>query len=132
MKKVLVILGHPRNDSLSHALGKAYAGGAAQNAEVRVLDLSQLEFALSYPTRTAYDNKVEGVLEGLHPEAWRNFFRQSFRGGAVGIWHETYVVERHEAVYSNMPLMGLARVSKAVPIRGKLETMPERLQKESV
>ncbi|GEM84832.1 DUF4188 domain-containing protein [Meiothermus hypogaeus] len=68
----------------------------------------------------------------LHPEAWRNFFRQSYKGGAVGIWHETYVVERQEAVYGNMPLMGLAKVSKAVPIRGKLETMRERLQKESV
>lgn len=68
----------------------------------------------------------------LHPEAWRNFFQQSFKGGAVGIWHETHVVERQETVYGNMPLMGLARVSKAVPIRGKLETMPERLQKESV
>jgi NAD(P)H dehydrogenase (quinone) len=63
MKKVLVILGHPRNDSLSHALGKAYAEGASQNAEVRILDVSQLEFALSYPTRAAYDNKVEGHLE---------------------------------------------------------------------
>ncbi len=28
MKKILVILGHPRSDSLSHALGKAYAEGA--------------------------------------------------------------------------------------------------------
>ncbi len=65
----------------------------------------------------------------LHPEAWRNFFRQSFKGGAVGIWHETYVVEWQEAVYGNMPLVGLARVSKAVPIQGKLETMRERLQK---
>lgn len=63
MKKVLVILGHPRPDSLSHALGQAYAEGACQNAEVQVLDVSQLEFALSYPTRTAYDNKVEGHLE---------------------------------------------------------------------
>ncbi len=63
MKKVLVILGHPRPDSLSHALGKAYAEGVRGNAEVRILDVSQLEFALSYPTRTAYDNKVEDHLE---------------------------------------------------------------------
>lgn len=63
MKKVLVILGHPRSDSLSHALGQAYAEGARQHAEVRILEVNRLEFALSYPTRTAYDNKVEGVLE---------------------------------------------------------------------
>jgi hypothetical protein len=67
----------------------------------------------------------------LHPEAWRDFFRQSFKGGAVGIWHETYSVERHESVYGNMPLMGLAKVSKAVPVRGKLETMRERLENPS-
>lgn len=63
MKKILVILGHPRSDSLSHALGKAYAEGARQHAEVRILEVNRLEFALSYPTRTAYDNKVGGVLE---------------------------------------------------------------------
>jgi putative NADPH-quinone reductase len=63
MKKVLVILGHPRPDSLSHALGKAYADGASQNAEVKILEIARLEFALSYPTRAAYDNKVEGHLE---------------------------------------------------------------------
>ncbi|MFO1090937.1 MAG: DUF4188 domain-containing protein [Hyphomicrobiales bacterium] len=30
---------------------------------------------------------------------------------AVGVWHETYVVEpgRHEAIYRNMPRFGLAR-----------------------
>ncbi len=67
----------------------------------------------------------------LHPKAWRDFFQQSFKGGAVGIWHETYVVGRQETVYGNMPLMGLAKVSQAVPIRGKLETMRERLHKES-
>jgi putative NADPH-quinone reductase len=63
MKKILVILGHPRSDSLSHALGRAYAGGASQTAEVRIVELCQLEFALTYPTRTAYDNKVQGTLE---------------------------------------------------------------------
>lgn len=63
MKKILVILGHPRSDSLSSTLAQAYVQGASEYAEVRVIDVSKLSFALSYPTRTAYDNKVEGTLE---------------------------------------------------------------------
>jgi hypothetical protein len=43
MKKMLVFLGRPRSDSLSHALGRAYAEGASQNAEVRIVELCQLE-----------------------------------------------------------------------------------------
>ncbi len=30
---------------------------------MRILEVNRLEFALCYPTRTAYDNKAEGVLE---------------------------------------------------------------------
>lgn len=63
MRNILIINGHPRSDSLSSALAQAYAEGARTSAEVRVIDVSRLEFALSYPTRTAYDNKVEGHLE---------------------------------------------------------------------
>lgn len=63
----------------------------------------------------------------LHPEAWKRFFRQSFKGGAVGIWHETYIIAKHESVYGNMPLFGLAKASRAIPVKGKLESMRERL-----
>lgn len=57
----------------------------------------------------------------LHPEAWKRFFRQSFKSGAVGIWHETFKVEAgaFESVYVNMPLYGLAKTSQAMPIKGK-------------
>jgi hypothetical protein len=46
--------------------------------------------------------------------------------GDVGIWHETYLVPagRYEAIYGNMPRMGLATaagriavVRRAVPLR---------------
>jgi hypothetical protein len=65
----------------------------------------------------------------LHPEAWKRFFRQSFKGGAVGIWHETFKVQAgaFESFYANMPLYGLAKASQAVPIKEKLETMRGRL-----
>jgi hypothetical protein len=63
----------------------------------------------------------------LHPEAWKRFFQRSFKGNAVGIWHETYTIGQHESVYGNMPLYGLAKATKAVAVKGKLETMRERL-----
>lgn len=45
MKKILVILGHPRKDSLCGALATAYAGTArAAGAEVRELALADLAF----------------------------------------------------------------------------------------
>ncbi len=70
----------------------------------------------------------------LHPEAWKKFFKQSFKSGAVGIWHETYKVEAgaFENIYGNMPLFGLGAATKAIPVKGKLETMKGRLDKESV
>lgn len=44
-----------------------------------------------------------------HRPAWAEFNRRA-RGapGAVGIWHETYVVDRAESMYVGMPLTGLA------------------------
>lgn len=43
-KKILVILGHPRLDSLNHALAESYAKGAEKNFEVRKLYLTNLKF----------------------------------------------------------------------------------------
>jgi hypothetical protein len=57
----------------------------------------------------------------LHPEAWKNFFKYAYRSQSVGIWHETYQVKAgaYESIYSNMPLHGLAKATKAVPIKEK-------------
>lgn len=70
----------------------------------------------------------------IHPEAWKNFFKRSFKSGAVGIWHETYYVESgaFENIYGNMPVFGLGKATKLVPVKGKLETMRERLNREVV
>ncbi|WP_091605773.1 monooxygenase family protein [Arthrobacter koreensis] len=41
--------------------------------------------------------------------AWEEFNRRARSApGAVGIWHETYVVNRAEPMYVGMPLTGLA------------------------
>lgn len=66
----------------------------------------------------------------LHPDAWRNFFQQSYKGGAVGIWHETYLVKagHYESVYGNMPVSGLAKATTHVPITSSTERLRQRLQ----
>lgn len=45
-----------------------------------------------------------------HAPAWRRYYRKASASGAVGIWHETYLVNAgsFEAIYANMPLFGLA------------------------
>ncbi|GAA5165719.1 DUF4188 domain-containing protein [Amycolatopsis dongchuanensis] len=45
-----------------------------------------------------------------HAPAWRRYYRRASQSGAVGVWHETYLVGpgSFEAIYANMPLFGLA------------------------
>ncbi len=66
-----------------------------------------------------------------HFPAWRRFNQTIGTDGSVGIWHETYVVEagRHEAIYNNMPVFGLAKATEHVPARGRLETARRRLRR---
>lgn len=38
-----------------------------------------------------------------HLPAWREFNRRARDAGDVGVFHETYVLDRYESVYVNMP-----------------------------
>jgi hypothetical protein len=63
-----------------------------------------------------------------HRPAWARFNQMVRRApGGVGIWHETYVVDRAETVYSGMPPAGLAAATAAVPVARRGETARERL-----
>jgi hypothetical protein len=55
-----------------------------------------------------------------HWPAWTAFNKAVGSSGAVGIFHETYVVAagHHETVYVNMPRFGLGRVSGVQPATG--------------
>ncbi len=66
-----------------------------------------------------------------HLPAWRRFNREVGKDGSVGIWHETYMVERagYEAIYSNMPPFGLAKATERVPAVGSRETARRRLMR---
>ncbi|TDW89611.1 uncharacterized protein DUF4188 [Kribbella pratensis] len=64
-----------------------------------------------------------------HRPAWVEYFRNSFKSGAVGIWHETYVVPagNTETIYGNMPLLGLGWVKSVEPVNKRTETAADRL-----
>ncbi len=54
-----------------------------------------------------------------HRPAWAEFNRRAAEApGAVGIWHETYVVPagHHESIYGDMPPFGLGRAYGTVPL----------------
>ncbi len=65
-----------------------------------------------------------------HRPAWGAFNRRARDGrGAVGIWHETYVVPAggHESFYGDCPAMGLAAAVGSQPVRRGREKAVERL-----
>jgi hypothetical protein len=65
---------------------------------------------------------------GEHFPAWSKFMRTLQNDGAIGIWHETYLIEpgKYECVYGNMPAFGLAAATKMVPAEGRLAQAKDR------
>lgn len=67
--------------------------------------------------------------DDLHMPAWKRFNREVGKSGVVGVYHETYLVEpgQFEAVYVNMPRLGLANAVEHVPAAGRYATARRRL-----
>lgn len=63
-----------------------------------------------------------------HMPGWQKFNRRVRKGGAVGLWHEAYLVEPgcYEAVYADVPVSGLAKATKRIPAFGGKETKRRR------
>jgi len=66
-----------------------------------------------------------------HLPAWRAFNKAAMKSAAVGIWHETYVIEKSktENIYANMPKFGYGKVGDLQPAVGKRKTARERLSR---
>lgn len=64
-----------------------------------------------------------------HHRPWKKFNRTIATSGDVGIWHETYLVAdgRHEAIYANMPLFGLAKAGAHLPVAARGDGAAQRL-----
>ncbi len=69
------------------------------------------------------------ATDAEHLPAWKAFNKTSRRTTAVGIYHETYVVDpgKSENIYVNMPPFGFGKVGKLVPATGKRNTASQRL-----
>jgi hypothetical protein len=64
-----------------------------------------------------------------HLPAWVRYNRSQGDDGAVGIFHETYLIgpDGHESVYNNMPAFGLGAAAGVRPAEGDDETAGRRL-----
>lgn len=64
-----------------------------------------------------------------HRSAWLAFYQRSWKDGAVGIWHETYLVPAgsYECVYGNMPPTGLGAAGELVRVGTQKDTAEQRL-----
>ena len=66
--------------------------------------------------------------EATHRPAWTAFNHRARRApGAVEIWHETFVVERAESIYVGMPVSGLAKATRSVPVGRRSDRATQRL-----
>lgn len=64
----------------------------------------------------------------LHRPAWARFNRAARRDPkAMGIWHETFVVDQAETVYVGTHPMGLGAATRVVPVSSRHERAHERL-----
>jgi len=88
--------------------------------------LLSVQYWRSFEHLEAYARSQDHV----HWPAWVAFNkRMRDCRGAVGIWHETYLVRagQYETVYSGMPRWGLGRAGASVPASGRKETARDRL-----
>ena len=85
-----------------------------------------VQYWRSFEQLTAYAK----AKDRAHLPAWQAFNRSIGTDGAVGIWHETYVIEpgQYENVYVNMPAFGLGRAGPLVEARGGLQSAHARRQ----
>ena len=89
------------------------------------------------PTVVQYWSSTEKLYayasapEQEHRPAWTAFNRRARKApGAVGIWHETYVVEQAESIYVGTPPMGLAAATSSVPVGRRSDRAAQRLAPE--
>lgn len=86
------------------------------------------------PTLIQYWRSTEDVYryasasDARHRPAWTAFNQRARKSpGVVGIWHETFQIAKAESMYVDLPLMGLAAATTALPVTGRLDRARSRL-----
>ncbi len=92
-------------------------------------NLFTIQYWRSFDALHAYAHAADRV----HRPAWAAFNRAVGTSGAVGIWHETFLVSagQYESVYANMPPFGLALAGGAVPADKRRTSAKGRLGRAS-
>jgi hypothetical protein len=83
-----------------------------------------LGYEMGFPTIVQYWRSFEHLeafardQDDPHLEPWRNYWRRLGKSDRTGIWHETFLVRagEWEAVYGNMPPIGLGKATTLVPL----------------
>jgi len=76
--------------------------------------------------------ELESYAHGkTHAVAWKSFNQKIKDDGSVGIYHETYIIEKgaSEAIYSNMPMFGLSKAFSHIHVAPKTDSARARMQK---
>jgi|SRR5690625_1692560 len=88
---------------------------------------------LGTTTMIQYWRSLEDLLayarKEKHLKAWRNFNRKIGDHQAVGIYHESYQVQKknYETAYVNMPLYGLSKALPQIPVTNESNGARKRL-----
>jgi len=75
---------------------------------------------------------LEAYAHGkTHSAAWKSFNQKIKDDGSVGIYHETYIIEKggSEAIYNNMPKFGLSKAFSHMRVAAKTESARSRISK---
>ena len=66
-----------------------------------------------------------------HLPAWKACNKMAMKSSAVGIWHETYVIDKSktENIYVNMPPFGFGKVGSIQQAQGNRNSAAQRLGK---
>lgn len=67
-----------------------------------------------------------------HLPAWAAFNKAARGNSAVGIFHETYLVQAgsYESIYADMPAFGLGKAGTLVPAVGSMHNAAQRIGRE--
>ncbi|MGA4719841.1 DUF4188 domain-containing protein [Fictibacillus nanhaiensis] len=75
-------------------------------------------------------DQLEAYAHGrTHLVAWKAFNKNIGDDGSVGIFHESYKIEKRsaEAIYNNMPRMGLGKAYSLASVTKQAQTARERM-----
>lgn len=103
-----------------------------QNRDLGFISMESF-FGLRTTVMIQYWRSTEELLSYAkgqqHLTAWKNFNKKVGNNGAVGIYHETYHVRKgeYESVFGNMPIYGLAKAAKHIPITANIQSAKKRL-----